>query len=98
VQQPQLDHLQLKARNAEQKKRILQMTKNYWEEEEEEESDESTKSINQSMQLGFMACMGCLMHMRRGGRARAHSCKSECSCQRAKTLSPPLRRLNERSE
>jgi hypothetical protein len=48
VQQPQLDHLQLKARNAEQKKRILRMAKKYWEEEEEEEeSDESTKSINE---------------------------------------------------
>jgi hypothetical protein len=50
VQQPQLDHLQLKARNAEQKKRILRMAKKYWEEEkeeEEEESDKSTKSINE---------------------------------------------------
>jgi hypothetical protein len=46
VQQPQLDHLQLKARNAEQKKRILRKAKNYWE-EEEEEFDESTKSINE---------------------------------------------------
>jgi hypothetical protein len=45
VQQPQLDHTQLKARNAEQKKRILRMVKNYW--LEEEESDESTKSINE---------------------------------------------------